>query len=1692
MATVDSLQIEIKASATTAEKAIDSLVASLQGLSKNLNNVDMGKLSKTADALKGSFGNLSVHMTNVGNRTKILSKHLGSSHSAFNRISSSIKKATSSLKGFGNQTKSTTSLLQRMASKVGTIQNEIWLFRRAFSALGKAVKESMDYIETLNYFEKSFEQVASNAVKDWKEAGYESAEAYYNSFKQRASQLTSKMSGFIIDPTGNLQSTGTKSLGLDPTQTLAYQAQFAQMANSMGVASEKALKLSDALTMIGADLASVKNLDFEQVWGDMASGLVGMSRTLDKYGVNIRNANMQAKLAELGIDANVQSLSQADKALLRTIILLDSTKYAWGDLAETLNQPANQLRLLTANFKNLCRMIGNLFLPLVAKVLPYVNALVIALQRLVGFIAKIFGIDMSKITSSVGGGGSDALGDILDEADTLGEELDDDADSAKKLKQNLMGIDELNIVSKDEDSGAGKIGGGGVGGLLDDAFLNALDDYMNAWNDAFNNLENRANELADKIVDFAKKLFKPISDAWQKEGEYVIDSWKNAVRSLGELLKEVGSDFMEVWQQERTEKFFENVFHIIGDIGQAVANVATNFKNAWVENERGKRILENIRDIFLAISEEARVVSGYFVEWTKNLNFAPALEAIKDLTRAIADNANDIFGIVGDFVRHYLDFFKYIIEDFLPKVIKLAKELVSGIDWESLRSRLDRIFTALEKIAEIAGGGVITALTKLKNLIVDFVNGDFFGTLADNFEKFAKSLENSRSLGETIDAIFDFGDGSVEQVMGLFNDLTDKLNGFLDTLNTVDPYTGKKPIEQIGERIGGLLNTAIENWDASGSGEAVGKLAHSILTLISNALSEVNWVELGMKIGDFLANLNWEQILLDVAKIALQVLGGLLEVWAGSMLKAPLSTGLLTAIGLISFTSHATKILGGLASALMSSSSTSLIGNALNKVFGSKAVKDSVANEVAEDIGEEVATTATATATKTATKTASKGAGLGSALLTGGKWAAAAIATAGVTYDVGNRVMQQFDEDLYKQYAGGEGFQKLFKDTWDSAIYSVRKQYEDVAKKDFESLGRDILGGIGNGIMLALEVLLSPLLTVFFFVRDKLCEFFGIASPAKKMYFIGEYILLGIVEGFKQKIEAFGEAVREFFNRFAEWFGGVKEKLDEYIGTPFKTFFTETLPETMNNFKAKIDEWKTGIVQKFTEWKNSIVETFTEWKNNVIQTVTEWAETIGTKFTEWKNNAIQTVTEWKDNIIASVTEWKDNTVAKINEWYEGAKGAFKNWFEESKQKFSDWKNNVIQSVTEWRDNTLATINEWKTNTVIRLSEWYNEAKGAIGNWFDETRQKFSDWKDNVVDIVTQWKDSVVEKFNQWKTDVVTTVSGWADTVKAKVSEWKSAVETKIDEWKNTTKQKFEEWKATTQQTFDNWKEKVSTTVETWKNNVKQKIEEFKTNTSQTIETWKNTTAQKFNEWKTTVVTKVQEFRDKAKEAIENFKTKATESIEKFKTDTKSKIEEFVDKTRRNFEEWKEKVVTAFENLKTSAIEKCKGMLQGCKEWFDAKHWTFDGIRQGLGQAFDNAIEWVKQKWENFKGILRGMGESIRNVFSGSIDNNYNLRYSGYDTYATGGFPEDGWFRASHGELIGKFDNGQSVVANNMQIVEGIEGGVERAVSNVLAPYLQDIADNTRRTADKRTTVSIDGREIVSAYDSRKARNGFAF
>jgi CII-binding regulator of phage lambda lysogenization HflD len=651
-----------------------NLVSSITKLGGKAATVAIPNIQQLGAALSQLMTTLSrapVVSQNLIQMTNALAS-LASNGSKVSTASQSIKNGLNSYSNSAGKAKDST---RSLASQIGMLYAKYFMLVRGVKGLWKATESSMDYIETLNYFDAAWGQVADNAIASWKQSGYDSAEAYANSFSERAKELTGKMSGFQADAKGNLISTGMPSLGIDPDMLMNYQATFGQMASSMDVASETALKLSNALTMIGADLASVRNMDFKDVWQNLASGMVGMSETVDKYGVNIREANLQQKLSELGIIAKISALSQQDKVLLRTIIILDSTKYAWGDLANTLGQPSNQLRLLQSNFANLGRTIGNLFLPIVAAVLPYVNALVIAVQRLFSWIGGLLGIQIGSLGSSVGSAAADMSG-LEDAAGGAADKMDDAAKKSKKMASNLQGFDNLNVISSNDGSGSGSGKKAGAGGLLDDAFLDAFSDYQAAWDKAFSNMENSAQGMADKI----ENAFKRVWEAAAPTREAMKRLWNEGFKEFGEFSADTLKDF------------YNNFLVPVG---------------LWTLGENGLARFLNITNAMLTD-----------INWSKLRTSLSGL--YKELSRLTILTFTTMLDFYGDFLKPVA---VWGIGNGLPRLLDLMTNLSKKIKWDQFVGSLDDVYKALSHLTLGIGNGLIAFVEGLAKVLTPVLSG---------------------------------------------------------------------------------------------------------------------------------------------------------------------------------------------------------------------------------------------------------------------------------------------------------------------------------------------------------------------------------------------------------------------------------------------------------------------------------------------------------------------------------------------------------------------------------------------------------------------------------------------------------------------------------------------------------------------------------------------------------------------------------------------------------------------------------------------------------------------------------------------------------------------------------------------------------------------------------------------------------
>lgn len=386
---------------------LTSFVTQLQKLPQvmtALRSVDMGALASQIQQLANALAPLATQMQSIAN--------------GFSAFPARIQRLIRSTNNLTTANNGASMSYANLAAKIGIA---VVAMKRIASVIAGWITESNKYIENLNLFTVSMGEYANEAQK----------------YAETVAEI----------------------MGIDPGEWLRNQGIFMTLATGFGVVSDRAYTMSQNLTQLGYDLSSFFNISYEDAFQKLQSGISGELEPLRRLGFDLSVARLQQEALNLGIQKNVNLMTQAEKAELRYYAIMTQVTTAQGDMARTLEAPANQLRVLKAQVTQCARSLGNIFIPVLNAVLPYAIALAKAIRLVADAIASLFGFALPEVDYS---GISSAAGGVGDIADGLG----DATDKAKELKNALLGIDELNIISPPEDSSGGGAGvGGGAGGL---------------------------------------------------------------------------------------------------------------------------------------------------------------------------------------------------------------------------------------------------------------------------------------------------------------------------------------------------------------------------------------------------------------------------------------------------------------------------------------------------------------------------------------------------------------------------------------------------------------------------------------------------------------------------------------------------------------------------------------------------------------------------------------------------------------------------------------------------------------------------------------------------------------------------------------------------------------------------------------------------------------------------------------------------------------------------------------------------------------------------------------------------------------------------------------------------------------------------------------------------------------------------
>lgn len=637
-------------------------------LAKNLDSKTVADFSTACQKLYTALTPLASQLDKVGNAFAKLPPQLSKVVTQANRVTAANERQKKSYLSLSNQMNG---FMRNMAKLVS--------LKAIAEYLGNAVAKFNDFYEATDLFHNAMGNLSGEA-----------------------DTLISKMQGL---------------LGVDPTKAMTYMATIQSLGTSFGLASDKAYILSKNLTQLAYDEGSYWNKDVAETFTAMSSAISGEIEPIRRLGVDLSQARLQQELLALGFNKQVSSLSQADKAVLRYIAIMKQTANVQGNLAQTIQSPANQIKILKAQLDMLAKSVGSLLYPALKSILPPLIAAVQLIREFVEWVAKLMGVkvvftDFTKSADSVGG---------------IGDAMDNTADSTKKaakaLKDYTMGFDELNIIDPTQGS-SGSGSGASAGNILGDVDLSGYDMFKNYVGNAVDEIKAKLEKLAPLIAGISagfatwaignallEALNKIKGDGSLIEG--ILKLWKSPIMGAAVAVGIMVARFVDLYQN--SEAFRKGLERVRAMIYLA----AEGLRQGWNISLTDGKLGESIKYLKESFSNLKQVIWNLIPEsWQEDISsaFKTISDVVKDLDLDVGDLITTLMGI-GLIVSGHP------VAGLAVLGFEAITVAVRGLGSESQKEAFEMEtdwFNAFKSMGEKVADFVGDAITAIGNLINDF------------------------------------------------------------------------------------------------------------------------------------------------------------------------------------------------------------------------------------------------------------------------------------------------------------------------------------------------------------------------------------------------------------------------------------------------------------------------------------------------------------------------------------------------------------------------------------------------------------------------------------------------------------------------------------------------------------------------------------------------------------------------------------------------------------------------------------------------------------------------------------------------------------------------------------------------------------------------------------------------------------
>lgn len=644
-------------------------------------------------AVIGQFTDKVQQLTTV---TAPLAAQMDKIARGFNALPSAINRANSATvkqeKSTGALSKSSGSLVTNLGRVAGSLMAIYYSMQRVVDIFADAFNTSNDYIEALNLFKVTMGDASDSALEFAK--------------------------------------TVSDAMGIDVAEWITNQGVFQRMATGFGISSDQAGIMSQNLTQLAYDMSSFFNTDVETAMQKLQSGMSGQIKGLKAWGYNLSVAALQETALSLGIEQSVRTMTEAQKAQLRYITLIQKSQGIMGDMAKTMTTPANAMRILNSQLTQLKRAFGDIVSVLVTGVIPYVQAFVKLLTEAANTLAEIMGFEIKDLPSNNLEMGSDVIEGIGDAAnDTEGDLAD--------LKKQLAGFDELNIL-KDKSSSEEA--------SYDLGFTMPSYDFLGN-----SELSNAVDELKNKFLEFFNVFGESdFAKAAERVKEFVSDM-KEQFESvdLGTALSDNISEFIKT----------------NGSITNLAAQVVAPLVEAFNIPQVTLDSFGLLTTIFETIGSIVRSVTPAFTAFAEK-GLAPIFKWLGGTSSKILNKFTEVFEKIGT-----------TFEGLGPKFTSIG---------ESFGSVVGKIWGFLEPIADSFVDGILlnfvdfsNSLTDLVPLVAEFANV-ILGDLCGGFDTFSETIA---PLGALISDVIGGAFAVISSLINVF--MTNVLPALISTLSNL-------------------------------------------------------------------------------------------------------------------------------------------------------------------------------------------------------------------------------------------------------------------------------------------------------------------------------------------------------------------------------------------------------------------------------------------------------------------------------------------------------------------------------------------------------------------------------------------------------------------------------------------------------------------------------------------------------------------------------------------------------------------------------------------------------------------------------------------------------------------------------------------------------------------------------------------